>query len=195
MEKAGGQPWEALLSTPDHAKAASELGNLSATMGDLANALRCCWSARRGPGGGGEMRWGFNKHRATNAKSPPTTAGAPRSSWRAGRYDEADARYDLALAAVRQVGDKELEGTLLQNQGILAGGRNQLDLATRLYQQAAPAFSGGGRSGLDDAERTTSSAWPNRTRVAWPRRGPWYEKSRELAVQLKDQPGLGQAAQ
>ncbi len=39
MEKAGGQPWETLLSTPDHAKATTELGNLSAAMGDLANAL------------------------------------------------------------------------------------------------------------------------------------------------------------
>jgi hypothetical protein len=29
----------------------------------------------------------------------------------AGRYDQADARYDLALAAARQAGDKELEGT------------------------------------------------------------------------------------
>ena len=28
-----------------------------------------------------------------------------------GRYDEADARYDLALAAARQAGDKGLEGS------------------------------------------------------------------------------------
>ena len=37
----------------------------------------------------------------------------------AGRYDEADARYEC-LAAARQAGDKELEGTLLQHQGGLA---------------------------------------------------------------------------
>ena len=40
MERAGGQPWEQLLATPDHVKAATELGNLSAALGDLANALR-----------------------------------------------------------------------------------------------------------------------------------------------------------
>src|SRR5260370_99659 len=38
-EKDGGQPWEKLLASPDHAKASSVLGNLSAAMGDLANAL------------------------------------------------------------------------------------------------------------------------------------------------------------
>lgn len=38
VEKAGGQSWETLLSTPDHARAAVQLGNLSATMGNLANA-------------------------------------------------------------------------------------------------------------------------------------------------------------
>ena len=54
----------------------------------------------------------------------------------AGRYDSADSRYDLALAAARQAGDKELEGTVLQNQGILARKRNQLGRASRLYQQA-----------------------------------------------------------
>src|SRR6185369_7473389 len=40
VEKAGDRPWEELLSSPDHAKVEPELGNLSATMGDLANALR-----------------------------------------------------------------------------------------------------------------------------------------------------------
>ncbi len=42
VERAGGQPWKPLLASPDHAKAATELGNLSATMGDLANALSRC---------------------------------------------------------------------------------------------------------------------------------------------------------
>ena len=37
--------------------------------------------------------------------------------------------------------------------------------------------------------------WPNRRQAASPRRGAWYEKSRELAIELKDQPVLGAAAQ
>jgi tetratricopeptide (TPR) repeat protein len=40
VEGAGGQPWESLLASPDRAKVASELGNLSAAMSDLASALR-----------------------------------------------------------------------------------------------------------------------------------------------------------
>src|SRR6185295_8065618 len=39
VERAGGLPWEELLASSDHATAATELGNLSATIGDLANAL------------------------------------------------------------------------------------------------------------------------------------------------------------
>ena len=111
----------------------------------------------------------------------------------AGRYDEADERYDLALAAARQVGDKELEGALLQHQGILARNRNQLDRATQLYQQALRLFQEAADQGsmmrtynlLGVAEQTAG-------RLAEAR--AWYEKSRDLAVQLKDQPCLGQAA-
>ena len=113
----------------------------------------------------------------------------------AGRYDEADARYDLALAAARQAGDKELEGTTLQHQGGLADDRNQLDRATRLYQQALRALSGGGRSAgaMMRTYNLLGVVEQKAGRLAEAR--AWYEKSRELAVQLKDQPGLGQAAQ
>jgi tetratricopeptide (TPR) repeat protein len=112
----------------------------------------------------------------------------------AGRYDEADARYDLALAAARQAGDKELEGLTRQHQGSLAVQRNQLERASHLYQQALERFREAGNQGeimrtynlLGVAERMAG-------RLAEAR--AWYEKSRELAVQLKDQVGLGQAAQ
>lgn len=115
VERAGGLPWEKLLASSDYAKAATELGNLSTAMGDLANALRNTGhydealavsekvvGVREKPG----------DHR--NA-----AAGHGRSASilrAAGRYDEADTRYDLALAAARQAGDKGLEGTTLQHQ-------------------------------------------------------------------------------
>lgn len=62
----------------------------------------------------------------------------------AGRHDEADARYDLALAAVRQAGDKELMGVTILNQGMLAAARNQLNRATWLYQQSLRHFQEAG---------------------------------------------------
>ena len=70
----------------------------------------------------------------------------------AGRYDEADARYDLALAAARQAGDKGLEGTILQHQGGLAVSRNQLTRASSLYQQALERFQEAGDQPVDDAD-------------------------------------------
>jgi len=139
VEQAGGQPWEKLLSTPDHAKAAIELGNLSATMGNLANALR----------NAGEHDEALAiaekcleiQQKRGNQRNVAADHGRCASILMAsGRYDEADARYDLALAAARQAGDKELEGTILQHQGGLARNRNQLDRATRLYQQALQRF-------------------------------------------------------
>ena len=79
VERAGGQPWEKLVSAPDHARAATELGNLAATMGDLAAALTGLASTTR------PLLWrrrdqGFNKHGAINAKSPTATSDAPISS-------------------------------------------------------------------------------------------------------------------
>src|SRR5204863_4419729 len=93
-----------------------------------------------------------------------------------------------------QAGDRELEGTTLQHQGILASQRNQLDRATRLCQQALRRFQEAGDQGsMMRTYNLLGVAEQNAGRLAEAR--AWYEKSRELAVQLKDQPGLGQAAQ
>jgi len=110
-----------------------------------------------------------------------------------GRDDEAHARFDVALAASREVGDKGLEGTTLQRQGGLAANRGQVDRASRLYQQALQSFQEAGNlvammltyNLLGVAERKAG-------RLAEAR--AWYQKSRELAEQLRDRAGLGQAA-
>jgi tetratricopeptide (TPR) repeat protein len=192
VERAGGVAWELLLATPDHAKAAAELGNLSATTGSLADALsragqhvealavaeKCI-----------EMQLKLGNQRGVAAGHGRCASILVDS----GRYDEADARYDLALAAARQVGDKNLEGTTLQHQGVLAEERDQLDRAIRLYRQALQRF----QEASDEASMMRTYNLLGVTeqkagRLAEAR--AWYEKSRELAVHLKDQPGLGQAA-
>ena len=139
VERAGGQPWEELLATPDHAKAATELGNLSATMGDLANALSSAGQHDEALAVA-EKALAIDEKRGNQREVAAGHGQCASILMAAGRYDEADARYDLALAAARQAGDKELEGSLLQHQGGLADDRKQLDLATRLYQQALHAF-------------------------------------------------------
>ena len=193
VERAAGQPWEELLGTPDHVKAVSELANLSMTMGDLANALS-------GTGQYDEALAVAEKTLAIDQEcSHHREAAAGHGQCAsillsAGRYDEADARYDLALAAARQAGDKELQGTSLQHQGILARRRNQLDRATRLYRQAFQLFQEAGDTiGVMQTYNLLGVAEQEAGRLAEAR--AWYEKSRELALQLQDRPCLGQAAQ
>lgn len=193
VEEVSGHPWEELLATPDRAKAAAELANLSIAMGDLGNALsdtgqhtealavtetglRIC--ARMG-----NLR--------EIAASLGCCAGFLRA---AGRYDESDARYDLALTAARQANDIALEGSLLQGQGILASERQESERASRLYQQALRRFHETGAEGsMMRTYNALGVAELNAGRLAEAR--TWYEKSRELAIKLQDQPGLGQAAQ
>jgi tetratricopeptide (TPR) repeat protein len=193
VEKAGGQPWEKLLALPDHAKAATELSNLSATMGDLANALSSAGRHHEALAVA-EKCLGIQEERSNQREVAAGHLICSNILMAAGRYDEADARHDLTLAIARQTGDKGLEGDILQSQGSLADDRNQLEHASRLYQQALERFREAGNQGsmmrtynlLGVAEGKSGRLAEART---------WYEKSRELAVQLKDQPGLGQAAQ
>ena len=189
VEKAGGQPWEKLLSTPDHAKPANELANLSATMGNLANALSAAGRHAEALAVA-EKCVGIQQtlgNQRDLAADHGRCAGILMAS---GRYDMADARYDIAVAAARQVGDKGLEGTILASQGTLAWQRNDLDRATGLYQQSLRLSQEAGDQGammraynsLGEAERMVG-------RLAEAR--AWYEKTRELAVKLKHQVGLG----
>lgn len=193
VERAGGQPWEPLLETGDHAKATTELGNLSASMGDLANSLLSVGEHEEA------MRVAEKcliiQRALGNLRAIAAAHGLSAAIlMAAGRFDEADSRYDLTLAAARQAGDKELEGTILQSQGSLADDRNQLDRATGLYQQALQLFQEADDKGsMMRTYNLLGVAEQKAGRLAEAR--AWYMKSRELAVQLKDQPSLGAAAQ
>ena len=192
VERAGGQPWEKLLATPDHAKAATKLAGLSAAMGDLANALRSAGQHDKALAEA-EKALAIQEKRGARREMAAGYGMCASILMAAGRYDEADARYDLALAAARQAGDKELEGSLLQHQGNLAEERKQPARATRLYQQALQRFRKAGNPGaMMRTYNLLGVAELDAGRLAEAR--AWYVKSREMAVQLKDQPGLGQAA-
>jgi tetratricopeptide (TPR) repeat protein len=193
VKKEGGQPWESLLATGEHAKAATELNNLSATIGDLANSLSST----------GQYDEALDvaekcvriQMASGNQREIATSHGQCASILMvAGHHDEADARYELALAAARQAGDRELEGTTLQHQGILARRRNQLTRAATLYQQALQRFQeAGDQVSMMQTYNLLGVVEQNAGRLAEAR--AWYEKSRQLAADLKDQTGLGQAAQ
>jgi tetratricopeptide (TPR) repeat protein len=193
VARAGGHPWEQLLTTSAHARAARGLHNLSAAMGDLANALRDVGQHDEA------LAVSESAIRIDTAFADLRSVAVSHGQiakilMDAGRYDEADTRYELALAAARQVGDQGLVGLIFQHQGTLALNRKQLDRANRLYQLALQRFQEAGDAG--QVMRTYNALgvveW-QAGRLSEAR--AWHVKSRELAMQLKNQVGLGAAAQ
>lgn len=171
----------------------TELGNLAATLGDLANAMRnagqldpALAAARQGA----DINAAIGQHRNH-------AAGLVRTAqilMQQGHYDEADTEYDRALSAARRAGDTELQGTTLQHQGSLADDRRQYSRAAALYQQALNLFQASG-----DAENIMRTC--NLLGVVEQKQGrlaearAWYERSREIAREREDSQSLGVAAQ
>jgi tetratricopeptide (TPR) repeat protein len=193
VERAAGQPWAKLLDTSDRAMSAYGLSNLSDSMGDLANAL----------GHSGEydeaLAIAENALKISEKQGNHHSVGtrhaqSARILMDLGRYKEADARYELALTAARQAGDTHLEEVILSNQVDLAVARNQLDRATSILRHALKRFQkAGDKHGVMDTYKQLGVVEGKAGRLAEAR--AWCEKSRELAVQLQDRNGLGQAAQ
>ena len=173
--------------------AATELGNLSATLGDLGNALRNAGRLDEALEAAERclpIRESLGRIREIAA----VHGQCARILMAQGRFAEADARYDAALAAARRAGDKGLEGLMLQHQGSLADDQNQLDRAASLYQRALKLFQEANSDG--DIMRTCNLLGvveQNSGRLAEAR--TWYERSREIAQRLGDTAGVGQAAQ
>jgi tetratricopeptide (TPR) repeat protein len=194
LKDAVGQ-WEALV---DKARAAgesgdAERGNLAATLGDLANALRSAGSLEEALAAE-EQATAISRERGDYRSIAAGLARTAQILMHQGRHADADARYDEALQAAQRAGDRELEGALLQNQGILAQGRGQLDRAAGLYQRALQLF----QDMHDDGSvmRTCNLLGvveQKAGRLAEAR--AWYERSRELAVRRGDQQSVGAAAQ
>ncbi|MCP5080367.1 MAG: tetratricopeptide repeat protein, partial [Alphaproteobacteria bacterium] len=116
-----------------------EQGNLSATLGDLANAYRhlgqldnALQTAERGL----TIDRDLGRERAI-------VAGLARIAqilMAQNRYEAAEGRYAEALAAARQAGDAELEGITLQHMGSLHDNQKQYDQAVARYRQALTRF-------------------------------------------------------
>jgi tetratricopeptide (TPR) repeat protein len=139
VQKNSGQPWGALLATGDCGKAEMELGNLLATMGDLANALTSAGQHHEALAVGetcvrSQIARGNQREIATSHGICTSILIA------AGRYEEADVRCALAVVAARQAGDEGIEGACLQYQGGLAVERKQLTRAASLFRAALKTF-------------------------------------------------------
>ncbi len=193
VEEAGGHSWEALLTMGDHSGATIQLGNLAAAMGDLGAALLHTGhhdEALAMSEDGLRIQEALGSQREVAA----ALGQCAQILVATGRYDEAAARHVRALAAAHQVGDKELQGSLIQHQGTLAVHRNQLALAGRLYQEAIRLFQEA--NDLPSLMRTYNSLGVVEARSGRPAEArAWHEKSHELAMQLNDQLCLGATAQ
>jgi tetratricopeptide (TPR) repeat protein len=193
VEKAGGMPWQELLALPNQTKARPEVGNLSATMSDLAKTL-CIVGQHDEALVMAEKNLEIQKKRSNQREVAASQLLCAMVLMSTSRYDEAAARCDLALAAARQAGDKELEGAILQHQGALAQVRNQLEHANRLFQQALERFRE-----TDDQHammRTYNHLGVVEGKAyRWAEARAWFEKSRELAERLKNKIAVGQAVQ
>lgn len=182
VEKEGGQPWKELLTSTDHENTTTELGNLAATMGDLATALRSASQYDEAlvvTESCIEIHTKLGNHREI-AADEERYASIFRD---AGRYAEAETHYDKALTAARQAGAQEAESTILQSQGHLAAKRNQLERASRLYQQALERFREADDQGSMMRTYNLLGVVDQKAgRLAEAR--AWYQKSRELALLL-----------
>ena len=111
-----------------------------------------------------------------------------------GRYREADERYEAALAAAARAGDKELEGSVLQNWGGLADDMQQYDRAVERYKRALRLFQeAGDEDGVMQTCNLLGVVEQNQGRLAEAR--AWYQRSREIALRRQDQESVGIAAQ
>jgi tetratricopeptide (TPR) repeat protein len=108
------------------------------------------------------------------------------------RYSEAEARYNEALQMAHSAGDVLLQGTILQNQGVLQGGQGHHDRAIVLYHQALALFQ---RAGRGEVQICSLLGTAEAKRGQLDAAEAWYLRSRELAQKRNDRYHLGVVAQ
>lgn len=194
LEKAV-KDWEnfAQLAAAREETAEAERGNLSAALGDLANALRQAGRLDQAMEVS-ERGIGINRQLGHDRDVAMGLGRTAHILMQQGRYGEADARYDEALAAARRLGDMDLKAITLVHQGGLADELRQYDRAISLYQQALKLF----QDAHDDASVMQTC---NMLGVVEQRVGrlaearAWYERSRDMAKRRNDRASLAVAAQ
>lgn len=170
-----------------------ELINLSAALGDLANALRYAGRLDEALSTAEQVveisrALGHNRNAAAGLGQMASILMAQ------GRYQEAEASYGQALEAARRVGDQGLEGVTLQQQGTLARRTNQYDRAVDLYKQALRRFQNANNDGA--VMRTCNLLGVVEQEVGrLSEARAWYERSREIARRRGDSRSLGDTTQ
>ena len=164
-------------------------GNLSAPLGDLANALNALGRTDAALAAADEgvaiNRTLGNDHNL--AAGLGLTAAILRD---AGRHAEAEARYAEVLAASERIGELELQGITMQHLGMLQGDTCRPAEAVETLKRALRLFQQAGDRGaemrtcdlLGSAERRLDRLDPSEA---------WYRMALDLAGQRRDQSQIG----
>ena len=168
-------------------------GNLSAALGDLANAYRAL--SRLDEALAAAERGLAIDRQLGRDRSAAVGLGQCADILRAQqRWVEAEARYEEALALARRLGDLELQGAFLQHQAILHRARGNPARAAEVYEQAMALFQ---QAGDTEGEMQTCDllASAEQARGQLDAAEAWYGRARELALKLGDPAQLGVTAQ
>ncbi|MBU0494083.1 MAG: tetratricopeptide repeat protein [Chloroflexi bacterium] len=171
----------------------AQRGNLSAALGDLANALRdlgqldaALDANERALSMCREM--GLTREVAVNLGRRADIL----RDWQ--RYAEAEAAYEEALQAARAASDLGEQGIDLQNWGILHMQQGHLDQAVDLFKQALALSQQAANPG-SEMRTCDLLASSEMLRGYLDAAAAWYARGRELAGQLGDQKQLAANAQ
>jgi len=185
--------WEVLVARAGPDKPTAERGNLAATLGDLANALSSTGRLDEALAAA-EQCLSITSQLGSDRGAASGLGRCAHILMEQGRYAEADARYDDAIAAARRAGDKGLDATLLAHQGGLARELRQFGRATNLYKRAMKQFQEmSDDRGIMQTCNLLGVVEQEQGRSTEAR--SWYERSFEIAGRLGDAQSRAAAAQ
>ena len=154
-------------------------GNLSAALGDLANAHRALGRFDEAMGAA-ERALAINRERSDErsiAAGLGQTAKILRSQQ---RYAEADVRYGEALDAARSAGDLGLQGSFLQHQAVTQREMGNSGRAVELFKKALVLVEQAGN--VESQMRTCNELGSAELLLGHLNAvEAWYKRSRELA--------------
>jgi len=168
-------------------------GNLAVTLGDLANALRA--SGRLDEAlPAAERALDIERELGRHRDAAASLGRIAKILAEQGRYTDAEARYDHALQAASDAGDRELQCSLLQHQGVLAWNERKYERASLLLVRSL-----GISEELLDEEGVMSTSNTlgviEQSLGRMPEARAWYDRSRELAIRRRDRKPQAAAAQ
>jgi tetratricopeptide (TPR) repeat protein len=168
-------------------------GNLSVTLGDLANALRDLGlfdAALEAAEKSLKIEKDLSRGRET-ARILGQIASILAADH---RYAEAETRYTEALQAARAAGDLEQQGITLQHQGLLHREQEHYPRAVELFKGAITLFQRANQA-VGEMRTCDLLATAEAQRGDLGAAEAWYGRAREMALALNDRAQLAVVAQ